>query len=148
MLGQAIAQATGADVEEIIDLKDRSGGNGYLVGVKDAVGRKTTEIARAARDPRDYELIIIGTPVWAWSMSCAVRTYLRTMRRRLPDRIAFFCTADKRGMDRAFRDMASESLAKPVATLGLRMRDVIKHDPAAKVAAFVSALGLPPREPA
>jgi flavodoxin len=37
---------------------------------------KETEIAQTKRTPTDYDLIIIGQPVWAGSPTPAIRTYL------------------------------------------------------------------------
>jgi len=37
---------------------------------------KETEIAPTKRTPSDYDFIIIGQPVWAWSPTPAIRTYL------------------------------------------------------------------------
>jgi len=37
---------------------------------------KETQIASTKRNPTDYDLIIIAQPVWAWSPTPAIRTYL------------------------------------------------------------------------
>jgi flavodoxin len=73
---EAIAAELGSDLEEIIDLKKREGRLGFMTAGKDAMTGKRTEIAPAKRSPSDYDLIIIGTPVWAWSPTPAFRTYI------------------------------------------------------------------------
>lgn len=60
---EIIAAEIGADVEEIIDMKKRSGAMGYLTGGSDARRGKETEIAQTKKTPADYDLIIVGTPV-------------------------------------------------------------------------------------
>jgi NAD(P)H-dependent FMN reductase len=35
-----------------------------------------TEIAPTTKNPADYDLIVVGTPIWAWSPSAAIRTWL------------------------------------------------------------------------
>ena len=55
-------------------------------------------------DPASYDLVVVGTPVWAWSVSSPVRSYLAAYRGHLPD-IAFFCTMGGRGSERAFEEM-------------------------------------------
>jgi flavodoxin len=76
-VAETIAAEIGADVEEIIDLKKRSGTLGYLSGGSDARRGKETEIAPTKKSPVDYDLIIVGTPVWAARPAPAITTYLK-----------------------------------------------------------------------
>jgi len=76
-LAETIAAEIGADVEEVVDLKKRSGLFGFLSGGKDAWQGKETEISLTTKSPADYELVIIGTPIWAGKLSPAIRTYLK-----------------------------------------------------------------------
>ena len=73
---ETIAAEIGADIEEVIDLKNRQGRLNYLPAGRDAMQGKETEIAPAKRTPTDYYLIVIGQPVWAGSPTPAIRTYL------------------------------------------------------------------------
>ncbi|MCL4430338.1 MAG: flavodoxin [Chloroflexi bacterium] len=76
-VAQTIAAEIGADVEEVIDLKKRSGILGYLSGGSDARRGRETEIAPTKKSPANYELIIIGSPVWAGRPTPAITTYLK-----------------------------------------------------------------------
>jgi hypothetical protein len=40
------------------------------------MSEKETEIAQTKRNPADYDLIVVAQPVWAWSPTPAIRTYL------------------------------------------------------------------------
>jgi len=73
---ETIAAEIGADIEEVIDLKNRQGRLNYLPAGRDAMQGKETEIALTKRTPTDYDLIVIGQPVWAGSPTPAIRTYL------------------------------------------------------------------------
>jgi flavodoxin len=75
-VAEAIASKLGADIEEIVDLKKRDGKLGWIMGGKDASQKKQTEIAPMKRATCDYDLFILGTPIWAWSPTPAVRTYV------------------------------------------------------------------------
>ena len=58
-----IARSLRADVDEIIDLKDRTRKIiGWLIAGKDASQKKLTEI-KFKKDPKNYDLVIIGTPI-------------------------------------------------------------------------------------
>jgi flavodoxin len=76
-VAETIAAEIGSDVEEVIDMKKRSGILGYLGGGRDAWQGKETQIAPSKKSPADYELIIIGTPVWAGRSTPAISTYLK-----------------------------------------------------------------------
>jgi flavodoxin len=73
---ETIAAELGADIEEVVDLKNRQGRLAYMSCGRDAMSGKETEIARTNRNPADYDLIIIAQPVWAWTLTPAIRTYL------------------------------------------------------------------------
>ena len=73
---ESIAAEIGADIEEIIDLKNRQGWLGWLSAGKDAMQGNETQIAPTRITPNGFDLIIIAQPVWAWSPTPAIRTYL------------------------------------------------------------------------
>ena len=75
-VAETIAAELGSDLEEIVDLKKRDGKLGYLSGGSDAARGKETKIAETKRSPAEYDLIIVGTPVWAGKLTPAIRTYL------------------------------------------------------------------------
>ena len=50
-------------------------------------------IAETKRNPKDYDLMVVGTPVWAWSPSAAIRTYL-TKNDLSGIKVALFFTYD------------------------------------------------------
>ncbi|MDN5327522.1 MAG: hypothetical protein PWP03_160 [Candidatus Woesearchaeota archaeon] len=74
-IANKIAQSLNADFDEIIDQKPRRGFLGFLKAGYDATLGKTTEIT-FTRNPENYDLIILGTPVWNGRITPAVRTYL------------------------------------------------------------------------
>jgi flavodoxin len=75
-VAEEVAAELGADLEEIVDLKSRNGRLGWLSASRDATGNRITEIAETQRNPADYDLVVLGTPVWAWSPSAAVKSYI------------------------------------------------------------------------
>jgi flavodoxin len=76
-VAETIAAEIGADVEEVIDFKNRTGALAYLTGGADARRGKETKIAPATKSPAEYDLVIVGTPVWAGRPAPAILTYLK-----------------------------------------------------------------------
>jgi len=74
---ETIAAEIGADMEEVVDLKNRKGRLAFLSAGRDAMQGKLTEIAETKRNPLNYDLIVIAQPVWAGSPTPAIRTYLK-----------------------------------------------------------------------
>src|SRR5580704_6888401 len=73
LLAQAMAKMLAADLEEICDFSNRKGVGGYLRSLADIIMKRPVEIVPAGRDVTAYDLIVIGTPVWAGSVSAPVR---------------------------------------------------------------------------
>lgn len=111
LLAQAIAKMLAADLEEICDFSNRKGVAGYLRSLVDTVRKRPVEIVPAGRDVAAYNLVVIGTPVWAGSVSAPVRSYLIENRAKL-QQVAFFCSFGGRGADKAMREMR-ELAGKP-----------------------------------
>ncbi len=138
-LAQAIAAELDCGVEEIIDRKDRSGVLGYLGSGKDALLKKEADLESDRHDPADYDLVVIGTPVWAWSVSVPVRTWLAQHAERLPE-VAFFLTTGGTGREGTFDAMEQLCGKAPLAVLGLKAKVVRKNQHLEPVRRFVAEL--------
>jgi len=139
-VAQLIASTMECDIEEVRDARNRRGPIGFLLGGKDAFRKKLTTIEAVERDPADYGLVIVGTPVWASTMTPAIRTYITRYRERFPD-VAFFLTTGGSGIKSTFDDMRELCGREPRAVLGLKRRQVVKQDPTDAVRSFVEQLG-------
>jgi flavodoxin len=140
-LGDAIAEVLGARHEAIVDRKDRSGPLGFMSGGKDALLGKATGIEPIKNDPAQYDLVLIGTPVWAGTVTPAVRSYLAAEADRLPQ-VAFFLTTNKTGTEKTFEAMAELAGKAPVATLGLRSKQIKRAVFADDVREFATKLNV------
>jgi len=89
-VAQEVAKALNADIDELIDKKSRKGILGFLRAGYDATRGKTTEI-EFEKDPYDYDLVIVGTPIWNGRVTPAIRTYLLRNQEKIKN-AAFFST--------------------------------------------------------
>jgi flavodoxin len=124
-LAEALARTVDADLEEIVDKTGREGALGFFRSVLDAKLGRATAVEPRRHDPADYELVLIGTPVWASAVSAPVRAYLEDNRKRFRS-VAFFVTEAGRGGERALSQMACIAGKEPTATLTLSHRDVVR----------------------
>ena len=139
-VGRAIAARLGADTEEIVDLKQKHGALLYLIGGFKAKLGSLTKIAPAQKNPADYDLVIIGSPVYAAALASPVRTYVAQHRAGFK-RVALFVTGGDPSTAPALSKFAQALGQAPVATLGVAQADVKADAYAAAVETFCAQLG-------
>lgn len=118
-VAEAIAAQLDADLEPLIDELDRSGVRGYLRSGIQAFFEQTPSLLPLLLDPAEYELVVVGSPVWNLSVSSPVRAFLETQGRRVRE-VAFFASYATLGARRALRQMEHASRLSPRATLAVR----------------------------
>jgi flavodoxin len=139
VLGDLIAAAFDADVEELRDVRPRKGARGWVRSILEATLERRTAIEPQRRDPRHYDLVIIGTPVWNARVSSPVRTWIEDNVARLPS-VALFATMGGRGGDATIAQMASLLGKPPHASLIATNDDVWRGRTVEQVSAFVHAI--------
>lgn len=140
-VAESLARELDAEMEEIVDLKNRKGPIGYIIGGRDAMKKQLTMIKPIDKKPSKYDLIIIGSPVWAWTMTPAIRSYLHQNRPFLKGkRIAAFCTMGGSGDEQLFDAIGEMLDSKIIATLSLLTKEVVKDEYHTKLEKFLQRL--------
>lgn len=105
-LAETIAAAVGADIAEIRLVKPLPAWRPWVMfwGGFQAVSRARVPVLPLERNPEGYQLVYIGTPVWAGNMAPAVRGWLSEARLR-GRRVALFAASGSGRADRAFEEM-------------------------------------------
>ena len=134
-VAQKIASELKCAAEEIIDLKNRRGPLGYMFAGRDAMKGKQTEIRGPESNPASFDLIAIGTPIWADALTPAVRTFISKNKGSLKN-VAFFCVGGNGKGSSAFAEMESLAGKKPSAVLELSTEEVKKGEFADKLKSF------------
>jgi flavodoxin len=148
-VAEAIAKELSGEIEEIIDRTSRQGLLGYWRSLLEAQRGAPAGIVDGQKAPSSYDLVVIGTPVWAWSMSSPVRAYLMAHKASFKE-LAFFCTMGGQGGDRALRQMQDLSGKVPRAVLAVTAHDVATNSYSHSLAKFVQAARSPlsgPQQP-
>jgi len=139
-VAEYITKQLGADMEAIIDMKKRSGVGGFVLGGRDALGRKETKISEIKIDPSNYELVIIGSPIWAGNMPPAIRTYLNKYKANI-NSVAFFATSGGLSQVKIFEEVKS-LLGKELISLMRICTKELKDDSVfnAKLSSFIKSI--------
>lgn len=125
-VAQELAKRFDADLEELVDQKDRIGPVASPAAGKDALAKKLTKIKPLTHDPQAYAVILIGTPSWFGNVTPAVRTFLKQNPLK-GKKVAVFGTTHLTGIEACLKDLAklvAPGAASSVPQLPLRHKDL------------------------
>lgn len=125
-VAKMIKDELNCDIESIKPIKNYDGKLGYARGGFESSTKKLPRIENPEKYPSEYDLVIIGTPVWASTMASPVLTYLRQNNGKF-NNVAFFDTAGSSGVESTFKKLEQET-KKPLQTLGLTRADMKDYE--------------------
>jgi len=134
-----IAELLNCKKEELTEKIGRTGIWGYLKAGRDAMMKKLTQIDIIKHNPEEYDMIIIGTPIWGWNLCPAIRTYLAENHEKFKS-LAFFCTQNSSGADGTFKEMSRVSEFVPKSTLIVLEKEVKANNYTEKITEFAETL--------
>ncbi len=108
-----IAVMLGGDVERVKDLNTR----GFCLGGGAATFGVGADINKPDKNPEEYDLVIIGTPIWSWTMAPAIHAYIKQNKDKFK-KVAFFVTAGGTSPEGTVEDMEELSGKKALAFTG------------------------------
>lgn len=117
-VAQALAGRLDADLDEIRTRRPCAGAAGVLRGGLESVLGWSPAIRHTRHDPSRYGLLLIGTPVWVWSLPGPVRAWVQ-QHPAADVRMAFFCTLGGSGAGRVFAQLQRATGRAPEATLAV-----------------------------
>lgn len=93
LISETIAQEIGADLLPLRLKKEIKSDSfmKYFWGGKQVIMKELPELEELDFNPADYDLIILGTPVWAASYTPALRSFLERFDLS-GKKVAFFCS--------------------------------------------------------
>ena len=111
-------------VEEIKESGvDRGGVSGYVKAGKDALSRRRSEIITPVNNPGNFDLVVIGGPVWAWTVSPPVSTYCSDYGVEAI-KVAFFCCMGGSGAKKTFSEMQKLCKKIPLEVISFKDREL------------------------
>jgi flavodoxin len=139
VVAERLAQELGADIDETVDLQERLGPVNYMRAARAAKGLKNTEI-KYERNPEDYDLIVIGTPIWWNNLPPAPRTYLSSLDLR-GKKVAFFITSQGEERENVFSQLRELTIGADIlGTFGVLQKVVKSEDYSGALATFLGII--------
>ena len=117
-LADMLAATLPADCETLYEREGprwRSGTRGYARSIVDVIAHRRANLRPTMHDPSHYDIVVVGTPVWASCASTPVATWLAAHHRQFRH-VAFFCSLGGRGSEKAFEQMHASVGLSPLAT--------------------------------
>ena len=71
-IAEELSKNFNADLEEIVDKKNRAGAIGWVMSGRDNIKKALTEIEEVKNDPSQYDLVIFGSPNWVGTIAPAI----------------------------------------------------------------------------
>jgi len=124
ILAEEIASSLKGDIEEMEDTTGRSGPLGWLKAGRDAWTRSLTKLKPLKKAPADYDLVIVGSPVWNGTVSTPIRTYLTEQRDNI--KAAAFWVSGYKTDNNAITEMTEIINGEPIAILRLLGKEEIQ----------------------
>ncbi len=123
LIASKIAALLHADTERILTRTAYDGSFGFIKGALHSATGRQVPIDPPTHSPDDFDLVVIGGPVWAGHIAPPVQTYLRTFRGHFK-RVAFCLTHGGSAAAKSFKQMEAIGGMPPVATLAVTVRDI------------------------
>ena len=123
------------DIEEITDGGKYKGKLGFMKGGMNATMGRTSDIDPISKDLSEYDLVIVGTPVWSSNMATPIFTFLIKYKDQIKN-MASFCTCMGGGYDKALAKIAEVSGKTQISTMFLTSKDL--ENPDEKIDTFIS----------
>ena len=137
-VAQEIARSLGSDLEEITVKGKRDGPLGYLKCGYEWSRRIPAPINAPSKDPSAYDILIVGGPIWSFTLSSPIRAYLSKYGLKAK-KIAFFCTFGGAGSAKAFSEM-SLLCGNAAATLAIKEKELEDGSYKEKIKWFVQSI--------
>lgn len=136
-IAESISKSFNCDIEEIKENKHRKGIFKTIIEIKDAILGNESDICKCERDPSEYDIVIIGTPVWASHVTPAIRTYISKNKDKIKC-TAFFNThgTEKVKVSRVFKDFEKIIAKKPKALMDISKAEIKNGDYEKKIEIF------------
>lgn len=142
ILAREIAHKLGCAVEEIKSPKRYTGFFGYQLALAQATFKILPEISPLQSNLANYDLIILGGPVWGGSMCSPLRTFIETYKNEFKN-VAFIATQSGTvGRKHIFEKMRIAVQRMPLATLDVTERDFKNGLYRNSISSFISKLSL------
>ena len=114
-VAKEIAQKLNCETLELIPLKGPKSHKSLIKhfwGGRQVLMKEKPELENFLFDPANYDVIFIGTPVWAWTYAPALRSFFDQVKIENKKIVLFCCNEGQKG--KTFEDMKKKLLGNEI----------------------------------
>jgi len=126
-VARELARVLKADLDEIEATKSYGGFWGYFRAGRDSWRGHLAPIEPAGVAPGNYDLVILGGPIWAGHVAPPLRRYIQDHKSDFK-KVGFFITEGGSPPKKALAELEALAGQKPVATMTILNRTVAQND--------------------
>lgn len=130
-----LQQKLDCDIEEIVDLKNRHGWLAWWIAGYDAAKERPTKIKTLTKNPADYDLVIIGSPIWVDNLPPAIHAFIDQYQNHIK-KLAFYQCYGGSGADKSLAKMKAK-LGSPLAHFIVRKANLETDEYNRKLSGFI-----------
>jgi len=123
IVAKALAKKLGADLETIREARNRTGFWQYMRSGREALTGKLADIKAPQHDPASYDIVVLGSPVWASHPSTPVSAFLAAHKAGLKA-LACFVTLGGSGAEKTLARMEQAAGKPALAKLSATEREL------------------------
>lgn len=138
-VAEEISKSLNCDIEEIKETISRKGIFGWLKSGYQNATRKFPPILPIEKDPANYDLVLIGAPVWAGISAAPARTYIRENISKIKN-IALISTKGGSSTEKIINYFEELSGKKAIAFLDLVDKSIKKDSYSEKLTKFIDEI--------
>lgn len=136
---QLLCSQQGWPLAEIAEVRPRSGVTGTLRCVFESLFRLQPAIRYDGPMPRDFDAVVLISPIWALRLAGPMRSFVARRRDHLPD-VAMVSVMGGSGAPEAAAEVTRLIGRPPILATALTMREVDDGSGAVRLQAFGSAV--------
>ena len=137
-IARMLQEKLNCDIERITDNGKYKGTLGFIKGGFNAVSGRGTTINQCSKNPEEYDLIIIGTPIWAGTIAVPVNTYIMQNKENFKRKLACFTTCKSSGYEETIKELSKICEKSLSATLSITEADL--NNPSEKINTFINKI--------
>jgi len=138
-VAEFLCSQQGWQMGEIVDARPRSGVFGTLRCLAESLFRLRPDIHYNGPLPRDFDAVVLVSPIWALQLAGPMRSFVARRRDHLP-RVAVVSVMGGQGAPNAEAEVAKLTGRSPLLSTALTMREVDDGSFAPRLQAFGAAV--------
>jgi hypothetical protein len=138
-LARALCARPGWKMAEIALVRPRSGKTGYWRCVLDSLLRRSPDIRYQGPLPREFEGVVLISPIWAFSLASPMRSFVAQRRDHLPE-VAMISVMGGAGAPHAEAEVARLLGRAPIRSAAFTMQEVEEGHCSKRLQSFASEL--------